>query len=103
MKKRIGVLGSGVVGRTLAKGFTGIGYDVTIGNLDQLAMPCVLELVWKDGARQRVALPVETWLQSGVRTLHFSSAQQLVSATIDPDHVLPDEDRGNNSWKEGGK
>ncbi len=76
------------------------GYDVTIANLDQMAMPAVLELVWKDGTKQRVALPVETWLQGGVRTLHFVSAQALVAATIDPDHVLPDEDRGNNSWKQ---
>ena len=75
------------------------GYDVTIANLDQMAMPSTLELVWKDGTKQRVALPVETWLQSGKRTLHFPSAQPLASATIDPDHVLPDEDRTNNSWK----
>jgi Peptidase family M1 domain len=75
------------------------GFDVTIANLDQMAMPAVLELVWKDGSRQRVALPVETWLHDGKRTLHFASALTLVSATIDPDHVLPDENRGNNNWK----
>ena len=75
--------------------------DVTIANLDKMAMPAVLELVWKDGSRQRVALPVETWLQDGKRTLHFASAQPLVGATIDPDHVLPDENRGNNGWKAG--
>jgi hypothetical protein len=77
------------------------GYDVTIANLDRMAMPAVLELVWKDGSRQRVALPVETWLSDGKRTLHFASTQALVSATVDPDHVLPDEDRANNSWKAG--
>jgi hypothetical protein len=75
------------------------GYDVTIANLDQMAMPAVLELVWKNGSHQRVVLPVETWLMDAKRTLHFASAQPLVSATIDPDHVLPDEDRSNNSWK----
>jgi len=78
------------------------GYDVTIANLDQLAMPAVLELIWKDGTRQRIALPVETWLQDGKRTLHFPSAQPMTSATIDPDHVLPDANRDNNSWKAGG-
>jgi Peptidase family M1 domain len=77
------------------------GVDVTIGNLDQLAMPAVLELLWKDGTKQRVALPVETWLQGGVRTLHFMSAQGLAAVTIDPDRVLPDENRGNNGWKAG--
>jgi len=75
---------------------------VTIANLDQMAMPAVLELVWKDGTRQRIALPVETWLQGGLQTLHFAANQTLLSVTIDPDHVLPDENRGNNSWKGGG-
>src|SRR5258707_9663352 len=45
------------------------------------------------------SLPVETWLLSGTRTLHFPSAQPLAAATLDPDHVLPDARRDNNSWK----
>jgi hypothetical protein len=73
--------------------------SVTIANLDPMAMPAILELVWKDGTRQRVAVPVETWLQGGVRTLHFVATQPLAAVTIDPDHVLPDENRENNSWK----
>ena len=78
---------------------TASGADVTIANLDQMAMPAVLELVWKDGTKQRVPLPVETWLQDGTRTLHFPATQPLAGVTIDPDHVLPDENRGNNVWK----
>jgi len=78
---------------------TASGADVTIANLDQMAMPAVLELVWKDGTKQRVPLPVETWLQDGTRTLHFPATQPLAAVTIDPDHVLPDENRGNNAWK----
>jgi hypothetical protein len=66
-----------------------------------MAMPAALELVWKDGTKQRVSLPVETWLQGGIRTLHFQGTQPLVSVMIDPDHVLPDENRDNNSWKIG--
>ena len=73
--------------------------DVTIANLGQMAMPATLELTWKDGTRQRVSLPVETWLQSGKRTLHFPAG--LVSVTIDPDKVLPDINRANNSWHSG--
>jgi Peptidase family M1 domain len=75
------------------------GAAVTIANLDQMAMPATLELVWKDGTKQRVALPVETWLQSGVHVLHFPATQALIGVTIDPDKVLPDENRGNNGWK----
>jgi hypothetical protein len=75
------------------------GVDVTIANLDRMAFPATLELTWKDGSKQRIALPVETWLQTGVRTLHFPATQPLTAATIDPDHVLPDANRANNTWK----
>jgi len=34
MAKRIGILGSGMVGRTLGKGFLNSGYDVMIGTRD---------------------------------------------------------------------
>ncbi|HWB90746.1 MAG TPA: M1 family metallopeptidase, partial [Puia sp.] len=73
--------------------------EITIANLDRMALPVTLELVWKDGTKQRIALPVETWLQSGTRTLHFPATQPLVAATLDPDHVLPDANRANNTWK----
>jgi hypothetical protein len=72
---------------------------VTIANLAPMAFPTTLELVWKDGTKQRIALPVETWLQSGVRTLQFPATQPLGSATLDPDHLLPDVNRANNTWK----
>lgn len=75
--------------------------DITIANLDRMAMPAILELTWKDGTKQRVELPVETWLQSGTRVLHFPATQELSSVTIDPDKVLPDINRSNNSWKRG--
>ena len=73
--------------------------EVTIVNLGQMALPATLELTWKDGTKQRIALPVETWLQSGTRTLRFPAAQPLAAATLDPDHVLPDANRDNNTWK----
>src|SRR5579872_3457890 len=71
------------------------GVDITVANLDRMAFPATLELVWKDGTKQRVALPVETWLQGGTRTLHFPATQPLAAVTVDPDHVLPDGARGN--------
>jgi hypothetical protein len=64
-----------------------------------MAMPAMLELIWKDGTKQRIALPVETWLQSGTRVLRFPAVQELSSVTIDPDKVLPDVNRENNGWK----
>lgn len=80
------------------------GVQVTIANLDRMAMPVVVELVWQDGRHQRINLPVETWLQSGVYVLRLPGGQNgggqpISSVTLDPDHLLPDADRKNNVWK----
>ena len=78
------------------------GIQITLTNLDKMVMPATLELVWKDGSKQRISLPAETWLQSGTSELHLApgpGGQKLASVTLDPDKVLPDINRGNNSWK----
>src|SRR5450432_1351602 len=77
------------------------GVEITILNLDKMAMPVTVELEWKDGQRQRINLPVETWLQSGTHVLHLPGGQALASVTLDPDQVLPDANRKNNVWKNG--
>lgn len=77
------------------------GADITILNLQKMAMPCTIEVILKDGSKTRVELPVETWLQSGKHTLHLFTTQPLESVTIDPEHILPDSDRKNNTWKAG--
>jgi hypothetical protein len=42
---------------------------------------------------------VETWLQQTRYTAILDSRQRIISVTVDPDHVLPDNDRRNNVWK----
>lgn len=76
------------------------GSDITLANLQKMAMPCTLELVWKDGTREQVQIPVEAWMQGAVHTLHLPGSQALRSVTIDPGHALPDANRENNVWKE---
>src|SRR5678810_535001 len=46
------------------------GVDITIVNLQKMAMPFSLEVVLNDGNKQDVQLPVETWLQSSTHHLH---------------------------------
>jgi hypothetical protein len=78
------------------------GVAITIANLDRMALPATLELIWQNGTKQRLALPVEAWLQSGVHVLRVrgdASGKLPLSVIIDPDHLLPDENRANNSWK----
>ena len=75
------------------------GATVTIVNLEKMVMPVTLEIVLKDGSKQRMELPVETWLQNKVQAIHLATAQKIISVTIDPDKMLPDENRANNVWK----
>jgi hypothetical protein len=74
------------------------GADIIISNKAKMVMPVTIELLLKDGSKQRLQLPVETWLQSNKHLVH-SGVQNVVAVTIDPDHQLPDNDRSNNVWK----
>jgi hypothetical protein len=46
-----------------------------------------------------VQLPAESWIAQGTATLQINSQQPVSSVSIDPEHVLPDEDRSNNRWQ----
>jgi Peptidase family M1 domain len=75
------------------------GANVTIANLGQLVLPVTVQVNFQDGSSTRVTLPVETWMQKGEYAFHLDSKQPIVSAVIDPDHKIPDNDRGNNVFK----
>ncbi|MHA4807015.1 M1 family metallopeptidase [Flavitalea flava] len=75
------------------------GIEITIVNLDRMALPTTLELVRKDGSKERISVPVETWLQSGTHVLRLPGGQALSTVTLDPDKLLPDGNRANDSWK----
>ncbi len=72
------------------------GVRVTVENLGQLVLPSTVQANFADGSKTRVKLPVETWLTSGTHTLTLPSNQPVVSVELDPDHVLPDNDRSND-------
>jgi aminopeptidase N len=74
--------------------------SIVINNLQKMAMPCTVELDLKDGSKQLIQLPVETWLQSSRFTLRVKTIQVVQSVIIDPKHELPDSNRDNNVWKE---
>ncbi|HEV2268473.1 MAG TPA: M1 family metallopeptidase [Steroidobacteraceae bacterium] len=74
------------------------GAAVTVANLDRMVMPATLRVVYGDGSRQDVRVPVETWLQHTSFTLLVSGSKPVVSATLDPQHALPEADRGNGTF-----
>ena len=73
------------------------GAHVGVATLDKLVLPTLLEVRYQGGATTRIALPAETWILGGHVELTLPGGPPIVSATIDPDHKLPDRDRGNNS------
>jgi hypothetical protein len=79
------------------------GALVTIVNHGQLVLPATVEIDFQDGGKTRVKIPVETWMSKAVYTLPLESKQRIVSVTIDPDHLLPDDDRSNNVFKMAGQ
>ncbi len=76
------------------------GTEITIANMQKMAMPLDIEIVLKDGAKQELKLPIETWMQNAFHTIYLPTTQPLQSVTIDPKAILPDSNRGNNVWKE---
>ncbi len=75
------------------------GALITIDNLDKMAMPVIVKITDVSGSSQIVKLPVDIWRRGGSWTFKYPSTTKLTSVELDPDHVLPDENRGNNVWK----
>ena len=73
------------------------GSDVTVANLDKLPLPATLQLTYVDGSTKEVRVPVETWLQHRSFVVHVDGTQKLKSVSLDPQRLLPDADRSNNS------
>ena len=76
------------------------GADINIINLQKMALPATIEIMFKDNSVKTIQLPVETWLQSAEHTIHLQTAQPVQSVIIDPKNLLPDMDRRNNVWKQ---
>lgn len=79
-------------------GDPGNGLRVTLENRDRLVLPSMLRVQLADGSHVDVAVPAETWLQNTTHSFVVPLTGPAISATIDPDHVLPDVDRSNNTF-----
>jgi len=75
------------------------GSQVTIGNRGQLVLPAAVEVKFTDGTSAGIEIPVETWLTKGTYEWQAPEGKTIGSVTIDPKHVLPDDDRSNNEKK----
>lgn len=75
------------------------GVHINIENFEKMAMPVILEIKTKSGKSERILLPVEIWQRNIDWTFKYNSTEEIESVTIDPDHVFPDSNESNNTWK----
>ncbi len=71
------------------------GDHITLVNKGQLVLPATVEVTYTDGTKTRFIVPWENWESKG--ELEWSGEKPIASVTVDPDHVLPDDDRSNNT------
>jgi hypothetical protein len=71
------------------------GDQVTLVNKGQLVLPATVEVKYTDGTTTRFRLPVETWESKS--EVVWPGGKPVASVKVDPDHVLPDDDRADNS------
>jgi hypothetical protein len=69
-----------------------------LSNRSGLVMPVVVELLFADGRVVRRTLPVEIWIRSNTFVLPLDGGMPE-RVTLDPDGILPDANRDNNTWR----
>lgn len=75
------------------------GATITLSNRGQLVLPTTVEVIFKDGTKTRLRLPVEVWESQGTYTWTPRNNSGVAEVIVDPDHILPDDDRANNAMK----
>jgi len=75
------------------------GAIVTIGNMDQLAMPVNLSYETKSGTKGTLKLPVEVWNNTNMWRVKLPTTEELKRVELDAAKVFPDMDFKNNVWQ----
>ena len=75
------------------------GALITIENFEKMAMPVIMDIKTKSGKVTRLKLPVEIWQKNVDWTFKHNSTEEIESIVLDPDHVFPDSNESNNTWK----
>lgn len=75
------------------------GGIVTIENLEKMPMPVIVLVKETNGKEHRIELPVEIWQRSGEYKFNVPTSSEIKEVILDPDKILPEWKRDNNSWK----
>jgi hypothetical protein len=74
-------------------------YVMKFRNIGGVPMPVILNLTFKDGAKQEMRIPAEIWRRSAKSvTKLLITPKELESVEVDPRLETADADRNNNYW-----
>ena len=74
-------------------------YVIDFENIGGLVMPLILQLDYKDGARELVRIPAEIWRYNPKHTSKLiMTERELTAVTFDPNWELADANLDNNHW-----
>jgi hypothetical protein len=76
---------------------TGDTTRVTVEQRDQLMLPVTVQLTYADGSTEQRRVPAEAFFTQDTNTLRVMKGT-LQEVAIDPNRLLPDVNRGNNTW-----
>jgi Peptidase family M1 domain len=76
------------------------GVNITIDNLEKMAMPVLIQIKEENGKVHDLTLPVEIWQRGTSWTFHVATTSNVTDVVLDPDKKLPDVNRNNNKMKE---
>jgi hypothetical protein len=74
------------------------GVRVTVRDEGHSMMPIPIRATYADGSTHSHRVPVDVWLEGHRSTTVTLPPGDVTHVEIDPDKVLPDVDRSNNSW-----
>ena len=77
--------------------------SATLTNHERLVMPVLLRVTYDDDRVEDRVIPVEAWFSTNRwRTWWPTGGAAIRKVELDPDGLLPDEDRSNNTWESPG-
>ena len=76
------------------------GVNITVDNLEKMAMPVLIQIKEENGKVHDLTLPVEIWQRGSSWTFHVATTSNVTDVVLDPDKKLPDVNRSNNKMKE---
>lgn len=88
----------GITGVKYVKNDSSKGVVITVENFEKMPMPVLIDVKFKSGKVDHINLPVEVWQRNTSWSFKHESTEEIESITLDPQHVLPDNNPTNDVW-----